>query len=275
MAIVFIALIITICIWQNNSIVVSSFDYSSAKVPAEFDGFKIVQISDLHNKMFVKEQSRLLEKVEGLSPDIILVTGDLIDRRRFDLETAMCFIEGAVKIAPVYYVSGNHEAWSGKYAEIIKQLEDAGVVLMDDAEVEIAKGNEAIQIIGSPNPDLFLSSSINGSKADKLDASFKMLPHSDELTILLAHHPELFDIYCENKMDLIFTGHAHGGQFRIPFIGGLFAPDQGLFPEYTSGSYIKGEATMFVSRGLGNSIMPVRINNQPEILEVTLKSLEG
>jgi len=102
----------------------------------------------------------------------------------------------------------------------------------------------------------------------------KTLRRNDVFSILLAHHPEMFDIYMENGMDLIFTGHAHGGQFRIPFIGGLFAPDQGLFPEYTSGCYVKGKSAMFVSRGLGNSIMPIRINNPPEIVEVTLKSPE-
>ncbi|MBK5251519.1 MAG: metallophosphoesterase [Peptostreptococcaceae bacterium] len=270
-----IPLIIAFCMWQNNSIVVSNSDYSSANVPVEFDGFKIVQISDLHNKMFGKDQIRLLEKMESLSPDIIVVTGDLIDRRRFDLETAMCFIEGAVKISPVYYVSGNHEAWFGKYSEITNQLIDAGVRVMDDDSIELKKGSDVIQIIGSPNPDLFSSSSLDGSKTDELDTQLKMLRRNDVFSILLAHHPEFFDIYHENRMDLIFAGHAHGGQFRIPFIGGLFAPDQGLFPGYTSGCYVKGTSTMFVSRGLGNSIIPIRINNPPEIVEVTLKSVEG
>src|SRR6056297_311542 len=266
-----IALIIAFCMWQNNSISVSSADYYNAKVPAEFDGSKVVQISDLHNKMFGKNQSRLLSKVECLSPDIIIVTGDLIDRRRFDLETAMCFVEGAVKIAPVYYVSGNHEAWSGKYDEITRQLIDAGVFVMDDSKAEITKGKESIQIIGLPNPDLFASNLSDGLKADKLDESLKLLSLNKEFGILLAHHPELFNIYTKNEMDLIFAGHAHGGQFRIPFIGGLFAPDQGLFPDYDSGSYVEGNSTMFVSRGLGNSIFPIRINNPPEIVVINLR----
>jgi len=274
LAVTLLALIVAFCIWQNNKIVVSSFDYANENVPVEFDGFKIVQVSDLHNKMFGQGQSRLLDRVEGLAPDIIIVTGDLIDRRKFNLEAAMFFINGAMEIAPVYYVSGNHEAWSGKYDETISRLSEAGVFVIDGSSIEVSKGQDSIRITGSPNPDLFSGSLSENGKYVKLNKELNQLKQNEGLNILLAHHPELFGIYSENGFDLTFAGHAHGGQFRIPFFGGLFAPDQGLFPEYSSGRYVKGNSTMIVSRGLGNSIFPVRINNPPEIISVNLKSCE-
>ena len=263
-----------ICLWQNSSIVVSEHDYESLKVPGSFDGFKIVQVSDLHNKMFGQGQSRILREIEGLEPDIIVVTGDLIDRRKFNLEAAMFIINGAMEIAPVYYVSGNHEAWSGKYDETISSLSEAGVFVIDGSSIEVSKGQDSIRITGSPNPDLFSGSLSENGKYVKLNKELNQLKQHEGLNILLAHHPELFGIYSQNGFDLTFAGHAHGGQFRIPFLGGLFAPDQGLFPEYSSGRYVKGNSTMIVSRGLGNSIFPIRINNPPEIISVNLKSCE-
>jgi|SRR6056297_186218 len=260
-----------ICVWQNNSIVVSEHYYESLKVPGRFNGFRIVQVSDLHNKMFGESQSRLLDRVEGLDPDIIVVTGDLIDRRKFNLEAAMCFINGAVEIAPVYYISGNHEAWSGKYDETIRSLSEVGVFVIDGSSIEVSKGQDSIRITGSPNPDLFSGSLTENGKYAILNKELNRLKQNEGLNILLAHHPELFGIYSENGFDLTFAGHAHGGQFRIPFMGGLFAPDQGLFPEYSSGRYVKGNSTMIVSRGLGNSIFPIRINNPPEIIVIDLK----
>ncbi len=262
------------CIWQNNSIVISSFSYYNSKVPADFNGFRIVHISDLHNKMFGQNQSKLLSRLERLSPDIIVVTGDLIDRRRFDFDTAMCFIDGAVKIAPVYYVSGNHEAWSGKYSQIKKRLIDSGVYVMDDIAAEILKGDSAVQLVGLSDPDFFTSNYLEGTNTSNLEKQLQKWSRSDGFKVLLCHRPELFDLYCASSIDLVFAGHAHGGQFRIPFIGGMVAPDQGLFPKYTSGSYTKESTTMFVSRGLGNSIIPIRIFNRPEIVAVTLKCEE-
>ena len=267
-----IIFLILFCIWENNSVVISSSDYYSSRLPADFNDFKIVQISDLHNKMFGKEQSNLLSQVQSLSPDIIIVTGDLVDRRKYDLDTAMYFINGAVGIAPTYYVSGNHEAWSGKYLQITHRLMEAGVYIMDDAALELTKGSSTIQIIGLSDPDFLTSDYLDGTKISKLEKQLKQWSKNDKFKLLLSHRPELFDLYCENNIDLIFSGHAHGGQFRIPFVGGLVAPDQGLFPQYTIGSYSNGSSTMFVSRGLGNSIIPIRIFNRPEIVAVTLKS---
>jgi uncharacterized protein len=258
-------------IWQNNSIVISKYNYESLEIPSGFNDFKIVQISDLHNKNFGKKQSKLLEKVESLSPDIIIVTGDLIDRRKYNLEIAMSFINKAVKVAPVYYVSGNHEAWSGKYSEIEKKLIEAGVNVIDDTNIEIRKGDERIQLLGLSDPAFLTSNYIDETDTSSMEEYLGIWSRRTGFKILLSHRPELFDLYSKNNIDLVFSGHAHGGQIRIPFVGGLIAPNQGFFPKYTSGSYNSDKTTMFVSRGLGNSLFPVRVFNRPEIILVTLK----
>jgi predicted MPP superfamily phosphohydrolase len=259
-------------IWQNNSITITKSDYINSKIPYEFNGFIIAHISDLHNKKFGKNQQNILNKVKSTSPDAIVITGDLIDRRRYDLDMAMKFISGVVDIAPVFYVSGNHEAWSGKFSIIKESLVDAGVHVLDNTGVEIWKEDSSILMLGVSDPDFLTSNYMEGTDTTAMTEQLNQWSAHDGLKILLSHRPELFDLYCENTMDLIFTGHAHGGQFRIPFIGGLIAPDQGLFPKYTSGSYSKESSTMFVSRGLGNSIVPIRIFNRPEIVVVTLKT---
>lgn len=259
-------------LWQNNHIVTTRFDYVSSRILKDFDGFTLVQISDLHNKSFGRDQKRLLRKIENSKPDIILITGDLIDRRRYKLETAMVFIRGAIKIAPVYYVPGNHEAWSGKYESIKSSLVHAGVIVLDDDKIEIVRGGETIDIIGLKDPGFLNSNNVDGKDMFRLEKTLMDLSDENRFQILLSHRPELFFIYARNKIDLSFTGHAHGGQFRLPFLGGLIAPAQGLFPDYTSGMHSKGNSTMLVSRGLGNSIIPVRIFNRPEIIELVLKS---
>ncbi|HHY81122.1 MAG TPA: metallophosphoesterase [Clostridiales bacterium] len=272
---VIIIILAALCfiIWQNNSIVVTESDYVNAKIPEAFHNFKIAHISDLHNKRFGKGQTKILKKLKNISPDIIVITGDMIDRRKYDLDAALEFIEGAISIAPVYYVSGNHEAWSGKYESIKESLEKAGVTVLDDIRVELKRGDSTIYISGLSDPDFLTSSYLEGTETTSVEEQLRQWSaYNDDFNILLSHRPELFDMYCKYGMDLIFTGHAHGGQFRIPFIGGLVAPDQGFFPKYTSGSHTKNLSTMYVSRGLGNSIVPIRIFNRPEIVVVSLES---
>lgn len=271
LAAAFIFGIICFCIWQNNSIVIKNSKYINAKIPNSFKDFTIAHVSDLHNKEFGKNQVKLLNKLKSVSPDIIVITGDLIDRRKFDLDIAITFIKGAVEIAPVYYVPGNHEAWSGKYASIKEKLMANGVIVLDNTAFELKKGDDSIQILGLSDPDFLTSDYLDGTDNREILKQLKIWSSSESFKILLSHRPELFNLYFENNMDLIFTGHAHGGQFRIPGIGGLVAPDQGFFPKYASGSYNKGMSTMFVSRGLGNSIIPIRIFNRPEIVVVSLK----
>lgn len=260
-------------IWANNHINITEFNYSNSKIPATFDGFTIAQVSDLHNKMFGENQKYILLKLKSTAPDIIVITGDVVDRRHYDLEAALEFVKGAVKIAPVYFVTGNHEAWLDDY-EIAKScLIEAGAIFMDDKEVTLMKGDGTLKILGVSDPDFLTTSYDQGNDVTKMTGQLAKWSSNENFKILLTHRPELFDLYAANNLDLVFAGHTHGGQIRIPFIGAVVAPDQGWFPKYSSGKYIQGDATMYVSRGLGNSIIPVRINNSPEIVVVMLESL--
>ena len=269
--IILIALgLILFFLWQNNHIVVSRIDYKNPKLPEEFKGYKIVHISDLHNKSFGKDQEKLLRKIREEKPDIIVITGDLIDRRRYDLDAAMVFVQRAMDIGQLYYVSGNHEAWSGDYENIRKKLIDSEVVVLDNEKVSIERGESTLEILGLLDPGFYAYDWMDGENFRELEEALKIMAEEDKFQILLSHRPELFPIYIDAKIDLIFSGHAHGGQFRIPFIGGLIAPNQGFFPDYTEGSHRIEDSTLVVSRGLGNSIVPIRIFNRPEILVVEL-----
>ncbi len=254
--------------WQNNALVTSLYIFESDRIGEAVDGYRIVQISDLHNKRFGREQNRLLENIKLCEPDMIVVTGDLVDSNHTNLGAAMEFIHGAVSIAPVYYVTGNHEKWldEGTEAELLKQLKEEGVTCLDDEKEEIKTGQDSFLLLGLDDAHL-MDDTLGLLVSDKAG-----LPSAeDTFTVLLAHEPQNLLQYSNAGMDLVLSGHAHGGQVRLPFVGGIVAPDQGFFPEYTAGLYEKNGTSMIVSRGLGNSIIPVRIFNRPEIVCVELR----
>ena len=259
--------------FQNNSIVTSEYIIRSEKLPTSFHNYKIVQLSDLHNKSFGKNQSKLVTEVKKLEPDMIVFTGDVIDSKRYNEEPSLVLMEELVQIAPVYYVTGNHEVWSQKFDTLEDKLRNIGVHVMRNTTEEINVGTDKIQMIGIDDP-----ANVEGTKEeDRMMESItksmeKVEPERSLFQILLSHRPEMFSLYTEFGFDVVFSGHAHGGQFRIPFVGGLIAPDQGLFPKYTAGKYRNNQTTMIVNRGLGNSIIPVRVFNRPEIVLVTLKT---
>jgi predicted MPP superfamily phosphohydrolase len=257
--------------WGNAALELNTYTISSRGLPDAFDGYRIAQVSDLHNAEFGDGNQRLLDMLREAEPDMIAITGDLIDSRKTNIAVALAFAEEAVRIAPCYYVSGNHEARVPEYRELKAGLEAAGVTVLDDARVEIEISGKSITIIGVNDPS-FLADYLT-SDAAVMDRKLSELSSEDaSFTILLSHRPELFDTYAAHDMDLVLTGHAHGGQFRLPLIGGLIAPNQGLFPKYDDGLYSEGNTNMIVSRGLGNSIIPFRFNNRPEVVLIELKS---
>lgn len=257
--------------WGNAALELNTYTISSRGLPDAFDGYRIAQVSDLHNAEFGGGNQRLLDMLREAEPDMIAITGDLIDSRKTNIAVALAFAEEAVRIAPCYYVSGNHEARVPEYRELKAGLEAAGVTVLDDARVEIEISGKSITIIGVNDPS-FLADYLT-SDAAVMDRKLSELSSEDaSFTILLSHRPELFDTYAAHDMDLVLTGHAHGGQFRLPLIGGLIAPNQGLFPKYDDGLHSEGNTNMIVSRGLGNSIIPFRFNNRPEVVLIELKS---
>lgn len=258
-------------IWQNNSITINEIVVKNDKVPEKFKGYKILQISDLHNKEFGAKQDKILAKIEQINPNIIVVTGDLIDANNTNIDVAMDLINGAINIAPIFYVSGNHEAWSGSYDILKAKLEESGVIILDNQKNEVFKENNSIDIIGLSDTSFidqdWLDYSGNVQTENLLNG---LIEKNSNFKILLSHRCELFEIYSSSDVDLVFSGHAHGGQFRLPFIGGFVAPDQGFFPELTEGIHTNNNTSMIINRGLGNSIIPIRIFNRPELIVVTL-----
>ncbi|WP_400248154.1 metallophosphoesterase [Niallia sp. JL1B1071] len=256
---------ISICIlmlfsyYQNNSLSTSTFTLSSEKIK---EPIKVVQLSDLHSKEFGKDQNPIIRKVKKLDPDIIAFTGDLVDSKAYDEQKSMTLMEELVQIAPTYYVTGNHESWSGKFPTLEENLLKAGVYVLRNEQTLVKIIGETVNLIGVDDPT-FLSGE------EELSEIVDSLSHEEHFNLLLSHRPELFSLY--EKMDLVLTGHAHGGQVRLPFIGGMVAPDQGFMPQFSAGMYKKENTVMIVNRGLGNSIIPQRIFNRPEIVEVVLE----
>ena len=256
-------------VWGNVTVGTTHYTVASSRLPASFDHYKIAVVSDLHNAEFGENNSRLAELIKKEQPDIIAITGDLVDSGRTDIEIAGKLVEKLATIAPCYYVTGNHEVWIGKqYQELEKILLDEAVVILHDRAVQLTKSHETIQLAGLDDPgftdrDSSIRESMLETKLDNMNLN-------DSYCVLLSHRPEAFEAYVTENIDLVLSGHAHGGQFRLPFIGGVVAPDQGLFPKYDAGTYSENSTTMIVSRGIGNSIIPIRVSNRPEIVIVEL-----
>ncbi len=261
-----IILLAAFCKWQNNGIVVTQIAYTGENVPRAFNGCKILQISDLHNKCFGDGQKKIAELISNAKPDIIAVTGDIIDKRRAGTAAALKLASLAAGIAPVYYVPGNHEKSAGVYEKLSTRLKSCGVLVMGNEIAEITKNGEKIIIIGVKDIEFFWDDWFYEHKLSALAQH-----HPNGFRLLLSHRPEKMDLYAQLGFDLVLTGHAHGGQFRLPLLGGLYAPHQGILPQYTSGLYSKGLTGMVVSRGLGSSVFPLRLFNRPEIVVITLK----
>ena len=272
-----VSILVILCIgiwtlWGNTALEVNEYEIVSDRIPEAFLGFRIAQVSDLHNAEFGEGNEKLIELLSQTDPDTIVITGDLIDSRHTDIEIALEFARQAIKLAPVYYVSGNHEARVCEYEDLKMGLAEAGVIVLEDQKVQITRDGESISILGIDDPS-FQEDYLFGDAAFVTSSALSELQNeSDCYTVLLTHRPELFETYVDAGVNLVFSGHTHGGQFRLPFIGGLVAPNQGFFPEYDAGLFSEGSSTMIVNRGVGNSIIPLRFNNRPEIIIVELRS---
>lgn len=267
------ALLVIWVLWGNKALIIDEVDIYSNNIPISFSDFQIAQISDLHNAEFGGDNELLLQKLIESNPDIIVITGDFIDAQHTDIEIALSFAEKAVKVAPTYYVTGNHEAAIEQYDVLKVGLEEVGVMVLEDKAISLDRNGESITLIGLSDPDMTLKGDLFGEVPAMVYTKLSSLNvEKSEYTILLSHRPELFETYVACGVDLVLSGHAHGGQFRLPFAGGLIAPNQGFFPKYDAGLFINHDTNMVVSRGIGNSVIPFRINNRPEIVLVRLRN---
>ena len=269
--ITFIVCIICLLIYlqyENKALEITTIEVEDSKIPKSFDNFSIIQISDLHDAEFGKNQKNLIERVKEIDPDIIVITGDFIDFSRYNIENSSNFIYGVSDSCEVYYVPGNHEAaLKSRYEEVQNNLQKAEATVLDNQNHKICKDNECINLIGVQD-----ISFIENKDENILENTISELKEESLYNILLSHRPNLWKIYEKAGMDLVLSGHAHGGQIRLPFTNGLYAPDQGVFPQYTSGANKFGNTLVVISRGLGNSRFPFRVNNRPEIVNIILHS---
>lgn len=269
-----ILLIFLVCLYlyyENNYLQVSNYTIESDKIPKDFNKFKIVHISDFHNTKSKKLKDNLIKEIKNNKPNIIALTGDLIDANKTDIDIAISFVKKINNVAPIYYVTGNHEANINNYDELKEKLKNNKVIVLDDNVEKLKINDKEINLIGINDPQM----SHNDYSKDSVIVKDKLISiqyNKNNFSILLSHRPELIKTYAEHSFDLVLSGHAHGGQIRIPFIGGLVAPNQDLFPKYTSGIYEMANTKMIVSRGIGNSILPFRINNRPELVVIELNN---
>lgn len=250
---------------ENRSLDVEQLSIKLPDLPKKLDQLKIVHLSDIHFPRSRIEPASLIAETKKADPDLIFLTGDLIDRTADVDHTPLADLVAELSnIAPTYSVSGNHETSSGQLEEWNEIMIQNGVMLLENETEVVTIHEESLAIIGLED-----------------NHRTSAIPENDDSThlpiLLLAHHPEYFASYLtdnpEIDPDIIFSGHAHGGQIRLPIIGPLFSPGQGFFPEYTSGIYAAPQNTaqkLVVSRGIGNSLFPLRINNRPHLIVVTL-----
>lgn len=280
--------------FQNGAIGTTEYEIKSRHVPKSLDGFRIVEIADLHDATFGFQNERLAAVVAAAKPDLIVLAGDMIHKDT--ISNAMAFIRHATSMAPVVFAPGDHESYSSRYPEFRRQLVQAGVYLLEDdvvtgKELGISKPTSTgflsvapITVVGVADPlfSPWLDRAEPGKLMDRKLGELLSKAQDQEndarwsgprpFRLLVAHRPEHFASYAREGVDLVLSGHAHGGQWRLPVIGGLYAPSQGILPKYTSGMHEEGNARMVISRGLGNSGFPLRLNNRPEVVVVTLRS---
>ena len=231
------------------------------------DGLKIAQISDVHSADI---QGELQTALREAAPDLIVFTGDLVNREDRDLSCALSLAAMAAQIAPTYYAPGNHEAGNPCYPELREGLEEAGITALENESVQLWYRGARVNIIGLL--DLAFHPQGRTAAREELPGLIQDLSVHGALNVVLSHRPSLMEEYEESGADLVFSGHAHGGQVRMPLIGPLFAPDEGALPDYTAGTYLAGETWVVVSRGLGNGTPFPRLWNAPELVVVTMRA---
>lgn len=261
-------LALALFLWdQQNRLQPETLEVPSARLPAAFDGLRVVQISDLHGKEFGPDNQVLLEAVAALEPDLIAVTGDLVDHPR-QLGKLPALARALAAIAPTYYVTGNHE-WAIREARTVKDiLRDNGVVPLTNEYVCLERAGETLVLAGIDDPNGPYDQKSPQALMEEIRAEL-----GDPYILLLAHRNEYHEVYAECGADLTLCGHVHGGIVRLPFTDGLIDNTRRrLFPSYTAGLYpLEGGGVLMVSRGLGGVTAVPRILNRPHLPVIVLR----
>ena len=249
-----------------NRLVTTDYTVTSARLPPDVDGFRIVQLSDLHAAEFAKDNARLVRAVAAAQPDLIVLTGDFIEAED-QIPVTLALARQLVPLAPVYFVSGNHDWASHAISALFDGLADAGVTCLRNEFVTLQRGAGSIVLAGVDDPNGLADM----LKPDEVAAAVQA-EHPGAFTVLLGHRNYWVEEYPTLPVDVILCGHAHGGVVRLPGVGGLIGTDRTLFPDYTAGMFASGQYQMIVSRGLGQIAQLPRLLNNPEIVCLTLRT---
>jgi uncharacterized protein len=265
-----IAIITMLAAFGNNRLAVSEYRLDIQGLPDEFEGFKIAQFSDLHNKRFGRKQRRIIRKITNLKPDICVFTGDLVISYQKSARNAIALIQQLSNNWPTYFITGNHEAHNRNWTIIKDAVIEAGGRLLIQPE-KITRKDSFLWIIGIDDPSMFSYRKSEAIAKFRQNLNEMVQSTGDSIpSILLSHRPELLGTYSSLGVDVVLSGHAHGGLWQLPFVGGLFAPNQGFFPTIYKGMHKRNKTTMIVSRGLGAAKIPLRILNPPELVLIRL-----
>lgn len=270
-SVIFITLIITLIASLYSGLVVRKYTIKSNKIRRN-SSVKIVAISDLHSCTYGKNQWKLVDKIKKEKPDLIALTGDIVDDKK-PFKGAEEFFIAIKGIAPTYYVTGNHEYLTNDVANIKKQISSIGITVLNNTSAKIIVRGNNITLCGVDDPDVirYNKKSFRWGSWKEMFKQFTSLKNDPSYTILLSHRPEKVDIYKKYGFNLILSGHAHGGQVRLPLLlNGLYAPNQGFFPKYAGGKYEYNGTVHIVSRGLSYSPALPRVFNPPEIVAVEI-----
>lgn len=261
-----LAVAVFFALWQR--LTVSRFTLSFAELPPAFDGFRIVQVTDLHCARFGEGQRELCGKIASLEPDILVITGDMLDQNLLDPEPTRELCETFAGKIPMYAVTGNHDLWVARseFRKLLDIYAEYGVTLLRGDTVELTRGGETIYLHGEDDPAHWGNDTVGYLTENPISVT----PVEGAFNILLYHRANAFPALSPLGFDLIVAGHMHGGQVRLPFIGGLVSPTREYFPDYTAGRYSVNGTQMVVGRGLGNAVSVPRVFNPPELVLITL-----
>ena len=257
--------------WQCWALQTTHTEAELSGLPPEFDGYKIVHLSDLHGHEYGEGSTDLLARAAGEKPDLIVITGDLIDQES-QMQMVPALAKGLAVIAPTYYVTGNHE-WglgTGAVRELKNLLAQCGVTVLSNQYEILERDGARLVLAGVDDPNGYADQKTPEELYAQIGSEAPGL-----FTVLLAHRNDRFGQYAAAGYDFVISGHGHGGIVRLPFVGGVMGTGREFFPEWTSGLYTVGDSTLFVSRGLGNNTVPFqgfRIFNRPELAVITLRT---
>ena len=262
---------------DNHTFEITKYRIKDKKIGNSFQNYKIVQLSDLHGKRFGRNNTHLLRTIDKIQPNLIVMTGDMVNNANQDFETLFALISSLYEKYPIYYIKGNHE--QGLSSENKKVLYDfliANEVKYLENEKDVIKiGKDSINLFGMWSDLAFEKQ--NGEKKFSLSYMKKLMENApiskNEFNILLAHNPNQIDIYSKWGADLTLSGHIHGGMVRLPIVGGIFSPDTFLFPKFSKGKYEVNGKSLIVSRGLGRGRRGFRLFNRPELAVIELENM--